>query len=166
MWKPIKDWEDLYCVNQNGEVLNIKTKNKIKGDINNGGYYRVCLYDKKTNRKQRFFRHRLVALHFIDNPNNYDEVNHIDGDKSNNSIENLEWTSRLENERHSRKEINTKEYKPFRVEFENGKVADFDFKQQLADILGVTDGCVKHWLQKKTMGYRNHGILSIEYIEN
>lgn len=46
MWKPIKGWEELYAVNEFGEVKNLKTGNLIKGDINNVGYYRVCLYNK------------------------------------------------------------------------------------------------------------------------
>nr|DAF58691.1 MAG TPA: NUMOD4 motif protein [Siphoviridae sp. ctxMM9] len=55
MWKDIPEWEDYYEVNENGEVRNKITKKLIVGDINNAGYYRVCLYHKP--RKQRFFRH-------------------------------------------------------------------------------------------------------------
>lgn len=164
MWKPIKEWEDLYCVNELGEVLNVKTNKTIMGDINNAGYYRVCFYDKKTNRKKRYFRHRLVALHFIDNPNNYKEVNHIDGDKSNNSVTNLEWVDRKENEHHCRKEMGTKEYKPFVVKFKDGSAMRFGFKSQLSKTLGVTPACVKHWLHKSNQGYKQHDIVSIEYV--
>ena len=91
MWKDIPSWEETYEINENGEVRNKITGNYIKGDINNGGYYRVCLYRKP--RKQRYFRHRLVAELFIPNPNNYKEVNHKDEDKTNNSVDNLEWCS-------------------------------------------------------------------------
>lgn len=164
MWKPIKEWETLYCVNENGEVMNIKTNKLIVGDVNNVGYYRVCLYDKKNNRKKRYFRHRLVALHFIDNPNNYEEVNHIDGDKSNNNVSNLEWITREQNERHCRAVLQTKEHKPFRVVFENGEVTEFEVKSELSDKLGITSACVKEWLHKNNQGFKRHGIVSIEYI--
>ena len=164
MWKPIKEWENLYCVNENGEVLSIKTNKLIKGDINSCGYYRVCLYDIKNNRKKRYFRHRLVATHFISNPNDYTEVNHIDGNKSNNSIENLEWISRKQNERHCRKEIHSKEYKPYRVVFCDGKILEFDFKSDLSEVIGVTTSCIRQWLHKETHGYKKYGIASIEYI--
>lgn len=69
MWKSIKEWEGLYSINENGDIKNDKTGKLIVGDKNNCGYCRVCLYDKQNNRKQRYFRHRLVAIHFLDNPN-------------------------------------------------------------------------------------------------
>ena len=165
MWKPINKCEDLYSVNENGEVKNNKTNKLIVGDINSCGYYRVCLYDKQNNRKQRFFRHRLVAIHFIDNPNNYDEVNHIDGNKSNNNVNNLEWVNRVYNERHSRKELyNNKEYKPFKVIYLNGEERIYDLKKDLAEKLGVTESCVQKYLHKINKGYIKYGIISIEYI--
>ena len=98
-WYPIKGWEGLYEINKNGEVRNAKNKNTIVGDINNCGYYRVLLYNQ--GQRKRYFRHRLVAEHFLDKPEGKDFVNHIDGDKSNNSLENLEWVSQSENEKHA-----------------------------------------------------------------
>ena len=118
MWKDIPNWETYYEINENGEVRNKLTGNYIKGDINNAGYYRVCLYHK--SKRQRFFRHRLVAQLFIPNPNNYTEVNHIDGDKSHNFKENLQWCDRVFNEREAHR-LNIKEYKPFKVYFQNGE---------------------------------------------
>ena len=77
MWKDIKNWENIYQINDSGDVRNKITGNIIKGDRNSSGYFRVCLYDKNhIPEKQRFFRHRLVAEHFIPNPFGYQEVNH------------------------------------------------------------------------------------------
>ena len=78
-WKPIKGWENLYEVNEMGEVRRIETQRLIKGDKNNLGYCRVILYDK--GKKERLFRHRIVAQTFLPNPNNETEVNHIDENK-------------------------------------------------------------------------------------
>lgn len=161
MWKPIKDFEN-YCINELGEVINTKTNKLLVGDINNHGYYRICLCHNGKTKK--FFRHRLVATHFIENPNNYIEVNHIDGDKSNNSVSNLEWISRKENEHHCRKEINTKEFKPFIVTFNDGSQKIYDYKIDLANELNVTSSCIKNWLHNKTYGFKNYEIKSIEYI--
>lgn len=109
MWKSVPD-SDTYIVNENGEVKNISTGKYIIGDINTAGYYRVSLCI--NGKQKKFFRHRLVALLFIPNPKNLREVNHIDGDKSNNSISNLEWCDRTHNEHESRRN-GLKEYKPF-----------------------------------------------------
>ena len=96
MWKNIPNWE-WYLINEQGKVLNTRTNRYLKGDINNIGYHRVILYDNK--RKQRFFIHRLVATLFLPNPNNLPEVNHIDGNKDNNSVNNLEWCTTSENQK-------------------------------------------------------------------
>lgn len=87
-----------YFIYDDGRVYNSITKKFIIGDINNCGYYRVTLYSK--NKSKRYFRHRLVAELFIDNPHNHKFVNHKDGDKSNNTVSNLEWCSQSENEKH------------------------------------------------------------------
>ena len=112
MWKNIKNWEGLYEISDKGEVRNYKTKKLIVGDKNNCGYYRVKLYN--NNQKKTLYRHRLVAEAFISNPNNLPEVNHIDGDKSNNYKNNLEWSSRTHNEREAYR-LKIKIYKPFEV---------------------------------------------------
>lgn len=160
MWRDIKGWESLYEVNDCGDVRNKKTNKLIKGDVNSSGYYRVCLYS--GNSKQRFFRHRLVAQSFIENPDNYKEVNHIDGDKSNNSVHNLEWCSRQHNERESRR-IGIKDYKPFTVVFDNGTVRQYECTIDLANELNVTKRTVQNYLQHKSSNYIRHNISSIEY---
>lgn len=167
IWKDVTGWTQYYEVSNLGNVRNKITKKLIKGDKNNCGYYRVCLYNKNhTPSKQRFFRHRLVAIHFIPNPNNYDEVNHINGNKEDNSVDNLEWVNRGNNELHCRKIINTKEYKPFRVIFEDDSISDFDVKSQLSKILNVTTPLIKMWLHNKSKTYLNYGIKNIYYIDN
>ena len=161
MWKDIPNWEAYYEINENGEVRNKLTGNYIKGDINNAGYYRVCLYHK--SKRQRFFRHRLVAQLFIPNPNNYTEVNHIDGDKSHNFKENLQWCDRVFNEREAHR-LNIKEYKPFKVYFQSGEYKEYEFAIDLANELKVTKRTIQNYLQGKSNNYKSRGINEIKYL--
>lgn len=97
IWKPIKNYEN-YEISNYGNVRsnNYRSHNKLlKRVIANTGYYVVGLY-KNGNGKQ-FFVHRLVAEAFIPNNNNLETVNHIDENKLNNYVDNLEWCSRGEN---------------------------------------------------------------------
>lgn len=161
MWKDIPEWELYYEINENGDVRNKLTKSYIKGDINNAGYYRVCLYHK--TKKQKFFRHKLVAQLFIPNPNNYSEVNHINGDKSMNNKNNLQWCDRIYNEREAHR-LKIKEYKPFKVLFQNGKVKHYEFVIDLANELNLTKRTIQNYLQGKSKGYIKQGIKKIEYL--
>lgn len=149
-----------------GQVRNKKT-NKIKTwDINSAGYARVTLYSKKhVPQKKRYSVHRLVAMLFVPNIDNLPEVNHKDNKKLNNNYLNLEWVDRKGNEAHSRKYGNKKcFYKPFIVYFNTGVVKNFETKQELATLLGVTSACVKHWLHCTNNGYLNYDIINIHYI--
>ena len=163
MWRDIKGYEGLYEVSDKGEVRNYITRKLIVGDINNFGYYRVKLY--KNKKQKTFFRHRLVAQAFIQNPDNLPEVNHIDGDKSHNYKENLEWSSRTHNEREAHR-LKIKQYKPFEVKFQNGGIKKYEFAISLANELGVSKRAVQNWLQKRNDGFLKRGILDLNYIKN
>lgn len=164
MWKDIKGWEQYYEISDSGDVRNKQTNKLIIGDKNSAGYCRVCLYNKNnTPSKQRFFRHRLVAEHFIDNPHNFPEVNHKDHNLNHNYVSNLEWCTREENELDSRM-YGSKIYKPFKVIFENDVIKVYDTKPILAKELFVSSCLVKLWLELKSNTYTKYGIKSISYI--
>jgi hypothetical protein len=86
---------DNYLIFKEGMVFSIKRNIFLKEAMNKDGYKNVNL---SKNGKQNFFRiHRLVALVYIPNPLNKPEVNHIDGNKLNNNVSNLEWNTHSEN---------------------------------------------------------------------
>lgn len=104
--KTIKGYEN-YSISSNGVVKNERT-NKIKIPTSNysgKGYLYVDLYNK--GKKKRFYIHRLVAQYFISNKENKPYVNHKDGNPKNNTVENLEWCTPLENVIHASKIIKT-----------------------------------------------------------
>ena len=100
MRKIIPNYENYY-IYDNGDVLNTSTNKMLKGSIGEHGYkyYRLS----KNNKKKMFYAHRLVAEAFIENPNNLPIVNHKDGNKLNNNIDNLEWVSQTDNMKHAHK---------------------------------------------------------------
>ncbi len=89
-----------YEVSDLGKVYNIVTGKEIKTNIsNNTGYYNLSLCN--NGYVKSFMIHRLVLLAFVENVENKPQVNHINGDKSDNRLCNLEWNTRSENQKHS-----------------------------------------------------------------
>ena len=99
IWKPIKGWDGLYSVSNTGKVFSIRSNKCLKGVPEGMGYLQVYLCI--NGKCKRYVIHRIVAMHFIPNPENKPEVNHIDCVKSNNNVMNLEWVTPSENVRHS-----------------------------------------------------------------
>lgn len=111
-WISVRDYEGIYEVNKKGEIRSCDREifqpghgfRRIKGQMikpwDNGNGYQVVSLLKEGKRKNHYV-HRIVAEHFIPNPNNLKEVNHIDYDPSNNCVSNLEWIDRIGNVKHS-----------------------------------------------------------------
>jgi hypothetical protein len=100
----IEGYEGMYSITNDGKIYswkNCKDGNpkEIKQSKKKNGYLQVKLF--KNSLRKYYITHRLVAKTFIKNPNNKPEVNHIDGNKQNNDISNLEWVTSSENQKHA-----------------------------------------------------------------
>ena len=97
IWKDIPGYEGVYQVSNLGNVKSLPRM------VSNGKGY-LCIELKDKNGKYHFCGvHRLVAVAFIENPDNKPQINHIDGNKKNNIVENLEWCTNGENQVHAYK---------------------------------------------------------------
>ena len=105
---------------------------KYTGKVNNTGYV-VWFYAHKG-----YLIHRLVAQAFLDNPNNYKTVNHKDGDKTNNNVNNLEWCSQLENNIHSFYTLGNKVQKVGMFTLDGELLQTFDSYEMAQTWLGRT----------------------------
>lgn len=98
VWKDIEGYEGLYQISNLGRVKRVTTGRILKGGKDKDGYLMVKLY--KNNIRSNKKIHRLVAEAFIPNPENKPQVNHADENKTNNSLDNLEWMTAKENINH------------------------------------------------------------------
>ena len=109
IWKDINGYEGYYKISNLGNVKSIdrfdgvhdRKGTIIKQNLKQNGYLQVGL--RMHNKRKWFGVHRLVAIHFIENPENKPQVNHIDGNKKNNTVGNLEWVTPKENQNHATK---------------------------------------------------------------
>ncbi|HFK1452851.1 TPA: NUMOD4 domain-containing protein [Bacillus pacificus] len=99
VWKDIKGYEGLYQVSNLGRFYGIKRDNYLSLKPSPDKYVRVIL--SKNGKPNTFTAHQLVARNFIENPEGFIEINHIDGNQSNNCVSNLEWCDRKGNLRHA-----------------------------------------------------------------
>ena len=109
LWKDIEEYKDKYQASNYGRIRNKRTNRILKLYIGKHGYYKVGIYYNKKIKPTEV--HRLIAKTFIDNSKNKKEVNHIDGNKLNNKIDNLEWVTHKENINHAWR---TKLFEPVR----------------------------------------------------
>ena len=105
MIKQVQNYEGLYEVDNLGNIYSLprrgtsKNKIKIKTRVNKFGYEQCVLM--KNNKMKTHLVHRIVAIAFIENKNRLPQINHINGNKQDNRVENLEWCSCSQNTRHA-----------------------------------------------------------------
>ena len=164
MWKDI-EFNSNYEISDRGIVRRKNNKNVLKGCITSG--YRSVKLTFDNSKQQRFYVHRLVALHFI--PNNDKKktlVNHINGNKLDNRVENLEWVSPRENNLHyyqkiqkekkEREKNNNKAIPIIQYDLSGKEIARFDSMNKAKQATGISlvqiARCV-HGKIKQASGY-------------
>lgn len=108
IWKEVSGWEGLYAVSNLGRIKSLRTKGRgivkpnhiLSQRLNRQGYPYVNL--ARSGKYKTVYVHRLVGIAFVENKNNYQFLNHMDGNKSNNNASNLEWVTAQENILHAR----------------------------------------------------------------
>ena len=161
IWKQIEGYEGIYEVSNFGRVKRLLItlhsrfyKEKILTNCfnNRTGYCFVAL--RKNDKDKNYSVHRLVAQAFIPNPSNLSDVNHIDGNKLNNNIDNLEWCTRSQNLKHALQIGLIKSQCKIcrKVTIKCGeKIVTFDTMKDCAKFFGFNKG----WLHNKI---RKHGL--------
>lgn len=98
IWKDVEGYEGLYQVSNFGNLYSSYVKRKLQLSLDKYRYKQVILV--KNGVRKRHLLHRMVAQEFIPNPENKPQVNHIDENKTNNTVSNLEWVTSKENINH------------------------------------------------------------------
>ena len=96
---PLKNFEHDYAISRDGRILSLLTDQYIRPTVDSHGYLKVSLWKDGEHFTKRL--HILVAQQFIPNPDNLPVVNHIDGNKLNPHVDNLEWCTQQENVQHA-----------------------------------------------------------------
>ena len=150
IWKDIKDYDGLYQVSNLGRIKRLLNKSyKICNLTLQHGYLYCRL--SKNNKQKKYRVHRLVALAFLSNTNNYKEINHINCNKQDNRVENLEWCSSSYNKIHALKNELYKNVKQI-VQIKNGKIIN-TFKN--IKTASIKTGFERTCINKCVLGKRN-----------
>ena len=141
IWRDIEGYEGLYQVSNSGKVKSIvkgigRRSQELKLQYKNGGYAYLNIYDKDGKGK-KYYIHRLVAITFLKNINNYKIVNHIDCNKANNNVINLEWCTQKHNIAESIKNgLQTRAYETTLINELTGNIKKFRSMLDASNFLG------------------------------
>ena len=163
VWKDIIGYETLYKVSNFGRFKSIRNNIFLKPYIQQNGYSRVSL---SKNGKIKYYNiHRLVAEAFIPNPNNYPVINHVDGNKNNNNVGNLEFCTYLHNNKEARRlglnitkkgKYNHKSRKVIQYDKNGNFIKEWDYMILITEILGYDYTSISRCCsgkQKTSYGY-------------
>lgn len=157
-----------YIVSDMGRIYNKVKGCLYDGSINSGGYKMVYLNEPGLAKPIRILKHRIVALAFIPNPDNLDEVNHKDGIKTNNKVENLEWITHRDNILHAHRtglcstkcDISDEDVILIRENFNKQNLSKMQYCKVLANRYGVSKAVILNILNNVTR-YDEHYIPDI-----
>ena len=137
-----------YAISNYGRIKNVKKNTFLNLSKNKKGY--LCCSLCQNSFKKTFLVHRLVAIYFISNLENKPQVNHIDGNKSNNCFLNLEWATAKENDLHARETGLKNQNKPIVAkDLKSKNTFVFNSISEASGILGINKGSIHKVLSKK-----------------
>ena len=159
-WKTIGVF-DNYLVSNTGKIKHIHSGKELKLSVTNG-YFSVSL--SQNGKKATFRVHRLVALTWIPNLENKKTINHIDGNKCNNNVGNLEWNSSKENHDHARKNRLIKDNKPIRaLILDTMESLDFYSISEASRYFGFNKSYIHRAMKRPSKIYKNIYFSYLEY---
>ena len=164
IWKDIEEYAGLYQVSNLGRVKSLYTNSILKGCKHINGYLVVNLYKNGSKSTKRI--HRLVAQAFIPNPENKSQVNHIDENKTNNKVSNLEWTTRKENLNHGTRTERIRKTQSIPIiatNLKTGEYTEFYGSSECARQLGLHQSNITEVLKGR---YKQTGGYTFKYKEN
>lgn len=171
VWKPIKGFEGLYEISNKGRVRSlgrcVKCKNgkvikhngRIMSPGETHGYQFLYLSDASTNRKERYYVHRLVAKAFIPNPECLPQINHKDECRSNNNVENLEWCDSKYNNsygNHAKRAAEKLSIGIYMYDMFNGETRRYQSTAEVAKKLNLDTGHVAKVLKGKSDNHKGY----------
>lgn len=148
VWKDVKGYEGFYQVSNLGRVKSLPRNGTVKRERiltphRVGGYLHAELNMRGVHKGKKI--HRLVAEAFIPNPDNKREVNHIDGNKHNNTVENLEWVTSSENQLHAFHVIKTQKMSTvLQKDLEGNPIKEWYGINNAAKTLGIQAADISH----------------------
>lgn len=163
IWKDIDGYEGLYQVSNLGRVKRVNTGRVLKGVKDRKGYLIVNLCKNGSQSTKKI--HRLVAQAFISNPESKPQVNHIDENKTNNMVSNLEWMTSTENNNHgtrNKRSSKTKSIPIIATNLTTGESTEFYGSSECARQLDLNNGNIAHVLKGR---YNHTGGYTFKYKE-
>lgn len=148
-WKIISKFPK-YEVSSLGRIRKISTNKLLYLKDHTAGYKQVII--QEANKKYYLYVHRLVAEAFIDNPNDYPYINHKDEDKSNNSVENLEWCTPKYNANYGtcKERMGKAHHKKVKQYTKDGRfIKEWDSYPEAEQALGMTQGDISKYINSE-----------------
>ena len=167
VWKDIKGFDGIYQISSLGRVKSFyKNETKIlKQHLMPNGYMRIRLKQNNIRKWSDFYVHRLVAIAFLPNEHNFAEINHIDENKTNNTVANLEWCTRAYNCKYGtarERMARTKGTAVIQFDLNGNFIAEFPSLKSAAKKLGCDVGQIKTCLNPNSVPYKKN--IAAKYI--